>query len=117
LNPLIFSHQSTNPNEQFFYFACLYAYLYESLGYQMPNDQQFSQFDDPNAIQQTIVESLKVLGMPEMTGAVKVRQAYGEQILQLFHRMTDLLLQRRGLTILQPLRFPVEYVYCFVCIG
>lgn len=54
------------------------------------------------------MEALNTLGMAEFVNYIKPRQCYGEQILQLLHRMVDQILQQRQLTTHQPLEFPVD---------
>ncbi|KAI8801682.1 intra-flagellar transport protein 57 [Cladochytrium replicatum] len=89
LNPLTrhyFVVPASNPNEQFYYFTCLFSWLLKKCGVHF---DQPGQFDDPNATSANIVAVLKNLNIPFEYGPNRLRQAHGEAIIYVLQTLTE----------------------------
>ncbi|KAJ3129078.1 Intraflagellar transport protein 57 [Nowakowskiella sp. JEL0407] len=101
-----FQIAASNPNEQFYYFVCLFSWLMKkaNLHFETPG-----QFDDPNATAANIVSELKNLNIPFEYGPNKLKQAYGEAVIYVLFMMVERVIQVNGIKYLTPIHKNEDY--------
>jgi|UniRef100_A0A7S4D3P6 estrogen-related receptor beta like 1 len=95
-----FTRPSPNPNEQFFVFTSLVAWLFQLAGerFQAP-----TQFDEPNASATSIISTLRSMGFNVKDIAPgKLRMGHGDAVLHVINMLCDKVLQIRGFTFKTP---------------
>ncbi|KAJ3278728.1 Intraflagellar transport protein 57, partial [Borealophlyctis nickersoniae] len=95
-----------NPNEQFFYFTSLFAWLLKL------NKQEFEppgQFDDPNATAANMVTELKKMNIPFEYGPNKLKQGYGEGVIFVLQTLADKALETIGFKFENPVHKVDDY--------
>eukprot|EP00296_Roombia_truncata_P000055 JP435713.1.p1 GENE.JP435713.1~~JP435713.1.p1 ORF type:complete len:425 (+),score=92.54 JP435713.1:80-1276(+) len=109
LKPIIksyFAVQSSNPNEQFYYFTSLVSWLMGLCGHNFPAPQQY---DDPNATAANILMELKQMDAPYDYSQAKLKQAHGDAVCTILSALADRALQKSGFVFNKPVYQTNEY--------
>ncbi|KAJ3310703.1 Intraflagellar transport protein 57 [Blyttiomyces sp. JEL0837] len=113
LTRFYFATAAPNPNEQFYFFTSLMAWLFlkSGLPFEAPG-----QFDDPNASAASIdsklvckANELKKLGVPFEFGPHKLKQGYGEAIIYALQAGVDKAIQTSGFAFQKPVHKVDDY--------
>ncbi len=105
LNQVYFANPHPKPNEQFFYFVSLFAWL---MGLNRFKFQRPEQYDDPNATVTTILEALKRARLPINYPPVKVKQGHGEAVCVILDQLCDGALEQNGLRFADKITYPAD---------
>ncbi|KAJ3343134.1 Intraflagellar transport protein 57 [Gonapodya sp. JEL0774] len=97
---------AANPNEQFFYFTSLFAWLANLAGVGMEEPQQF---DDPNATAAILINALKTLNIVFEYGPMKLKQPYGPSVAYVLNALADKALQATGFSFKKPIHKNDDY--------
>eukprot|EP00026_Physarum_polycephalum_P009077 Phypoly_transcript_09188.p1 GENE.Phypoly_transcript_09188~~Phypoly_transcript_09188.p1 ORF type:complete len:213 (+),score=43.89 Phypoly_transcript_09188:31-639(+) len=81
-----FALPASNPNEQFYYFTLLIAWLMRLCGHHFTPP---GQFDDPNATSATLVDELKKMGFVTDFPPAKLKQGYGVAVCTVLNSVLD----------------------------
>eukprot|EP00295_Goniomonas_pacifica_P033123 CAMPEP_0175953706 /NCGR_PEP_ID=MMETSP0108-20121206/31505_1 /TAXON_ID=195067 ORGANISM="Goniomonas pacifica, Strain CCMP1869" /NCGR_SAMPLE_ID=MMETSP0108 /ASSEMBLY_ACC=CAM_ASM_000204 /LENGTH=412 /DNA_ID=CAMNT_0017280307 /DNA_START=44 /DNA_END=1282 /DNA_ORIENTATION=- len=103
---MYFSQAAANPNEQFYFFSSIVAWLF---GILKVSFQQPGQFDDPNAIASNILDGLRRASLPADYPPAKVKQAHGDVACAVLTSLLDRCLAANGFQIQRPVYLPDEY--------
>eukprot|EP00899_Mesostigma_viride_P016161 jgi/Mesvir1/24546/Mv21884-RA.1 len=106
LNHTYFLYPSQNPNEQFFYFTSLMAWLLNMSGRKFATP---GQFDDPNATCTSILVELKNCGFAPNFPPAKLKQGYGEAVCGVLDNTSDYVLEKIGFQWRKPVHKPDDY--------
>eukprot|EP01002_Notosolenus_urceolatus_P001556 NODE_1404_length_1429_cov_115.365217_g1169_i0.p1 GENE.NODE_1404_length_1429_cov_115.365217_g1169_i0~~NODE_1404_length_1429_cov_115.365217_g1169_i0.p1 ORF type:complete len:428 (+),score=171.24 NODE_1404_length_1429_cov_115.365217_g1169_i0:103-1284(+) len=102
-----FARASNNPNEQFYYFTSMMAWLMTMCGSGM---QPPGQFDDPNSTSTNIIYEMKNMGFSvAQIQLQKLKQGHGESILIALTLLVDKALQKAEFEWVTPVYAPDSY--------
>ena len=105
LNQVYFANPHPKPNEQFFYFVSLFAWL---MGLNKVKFQRPEQYDDPNATVTNILDAVKRVKLPINYPPVKIKQGYGEAVCVILDQLCDGALEQIGLRFADKITYPAD---------
>ena len=105
LNQVYFVNPHPKPNEQFYYFVSLFAWL---MGLNRFKFQRPEQYDDPNTTVTNILEALRRARLNINYPAVKVKQGYGEAVCVILDQLCDGALEQSGVKFADKILYPAD---------
>jgi estrogen-related receptor beta like 1 len=102
LKPLsrIYFAIQTKPSEQFPYFSYLVSYLFQCIGIEI---LEWNEYDDPNTISMNILEQLRKLGFQQDFPASKLRHGAGDSVCVILDFLCDKALAARRFHVSSPI--------------